>query len=555
MADNDKIGADFATGNGQIEENTLTLGSEGNLTYRDYWEQRILSADALADAIAALHNLPRAELGSIEYEEELFADLSLRFLRESWVFPYRLKDEAFLAVADPTKSEAIRSARLATGAKSELRIAAFDELELLFEQAFASGRAAVSLTASLTAKNARSEDDLQTLQDLASGAPVVRAVDEIFEAAMTLSATDIHIESQEDGLAIRLRVDGLLRSYGVLPAAQSRSVISRVKILAGLDIAERRLPQDGRTRIRVSGADVDLRVATVAGLHGETAVIRLLSRDAKFLDLSALGMAGDDLATVNAQIREPHGLIIVAGPTGSGKTTTLASILSALNTSDRKIITVEDPIEYQIPGLVQTPVRPAIGYTFASAIRSFLRHDPDVLMVGEMRDHETAEIAVQAALTGHLLLTTLHTNNAAEAVVRLADLGIDAFLLRSTLRCVVGQRLVRQLCPRCRRPSRECSAAASALADAGRFQPRPEDTYYVSVGCSWCGGTGFRGRVGLFEVIRLDEDLQSLIRSDVDAKTLASEARIRGMRTMLEDGMEKYRHGVTTVEEVLRATI
>lgn len=372
---------------------------------------------------------------------------------------------------------------------------------------------------------------------------------------MTLSATDIHIESQEDGLAIRLRVDGLLRPHGFLPAAQSRPVISRVKILAGLDIAERRLPQDGRTRIRISGADVDLRVATVAGLHGETAVVRLLSRDAKFLDLGALGMAEEDLAAVNAQIQEPHGLVIVAGPTGSGKTTTLASILSVLNTPDRKIITVEDPVEYQIPGLVQTQVKPAIGYTFAAAIRSFLRHDPNVLMVGEMRDRETADIAIQAALTGHLLLTTLHTNSAAEAVVRLADLGIDSFLLRSTLRCVVGQRLVRQLCTRCRRPTEECSASASALADAGRFQPRPEDTYFVAVGCSWCGGTGYRGRIGLFEVIRLDEGLRTLIRSDVDASKLAQEASTRGMRTMLQDGMEKYRCGITTVEEVLRATI
>ncbi|EAS51312.1 putative general secretory pathway protein E [Aurantimonas manganoxydans SI85-9A1] len=555
MASNQTVDDKFVT---EIRKRTgipCAFDAGERLTYRDYWEQRILAADALADAIAAFHNLPRAQPASIKYRAELFEDLSLQFLREAWIFPYEFGEETVLAVADPTRFEAIRSARLATGAVSELRIAAFDELEVLFEQAFASGRAAASLPASTLMQDARSEDDLQRLQDLASGAPVVRAVDEIFDAAVMLSATDIHIESQEDGLAIRLRVDGLLRPYGFLPAAQSRPVISRVKILAGLDIAERRLPQDGRTRIRVGGADVDLRVATVAGLHGETAVVRLLSRDAKFLDLAALGMAEDDLAAVNVQIQEPHGLVIVAGPTGSGKTTTLASILSVLNTPDRKIITVEDPVEYQIPGLVQTQVKPAIGYTFATAIRSFLRHDPNVLMVGEMRDRETADIAIQAALTGHLLLTTLHTNSAAEAVVRLADLGIDSFLLRSTLRCVVGQRLVRQLCARCRRPTEECSASASALADAGRFQPRPEDSYFVAVGCSWCGGTGYRGRIGLFEVIRLDEGLRTLIRSDVDASKLAQEASTRGMRTMLQDGMEKYRCGITTVEEVLRATI
>ncbi|UIJ73891.1 GspE/PulE family protein [Aurantimonas sp. HBX-1] len=535
----------------------LGRGSDasGPRSYRDCWERRILPADVLADAIAASHDLPRSEPGSIRYQAELFEDLSLQFLRESWVFPYRSGNETLLAVADPTMSEAIRAVRLATGVGSDLRIAAFDELEVLFEQAFASGRDAETSKTTTGPQDARAEDDLQRLQDLASGAPVVRAVDEMFKAAMTLSATDVHIESQEDGLAIRLRVDGLLRPYGHLPVAHSRAIISRVKILAGLDIAERRLPQDGRTRLRISDADVDLRVATVAGLHGETAVIRLLSRDAEFLDLAALGMAEDDLAAVNAQIQEPHGLIIVAGPTGSGKTTTLASILSVLNTSDRKIITVEDPIEYQIPGIVQTQVKPAIGYTFAAAIRSFLRHDPNVLMVGEMRDRETAEIGIQAALTGHLLLTTLHTNNAAEAVVRLADLGIDSFLLRSTLRCVIGQRLVRRLCTRCRKPTEHYSAAASALADAGRFQSQPGDTYFIAVGCRWCGGTGFRGRVGLYEVIRLDDNMRTLIRSDIDAKMLASEAGTRGMRTMLEDGMEKYRRGITTVEEVVRATI
>jgi general secretion pathway protein E len=327
-----------------------------------------------------------------------------------------------------------------------------------------------------------------------------------------------------------------------------------VKILAGLNIAERRLPQDGRARVTVAGTEADLRIATMPTLHGEAVVIRILVKEASALDLSRLGMAPGDLKAFSAELAEPHGLIVVSGPTGSGKTTTLAAALSTLNHPDRKIMTIEDPIEYQIPGVHQTQVKPSINLTFASALRSFLRHDPDIMMVGEMRDHDTATIGIQAALTGHLVLTTLHTNNAADAVVRLIDLGVEDFLLVSALRCVVGQRLVRKLCERCRATSSEMPVAVRTLIDNGSFTPRPDEVFHVAEGCSWCGRTGFRGRIGIFEVLRLDSTLRSLIRRRVDVTEIEAHARAHGMTTMLEDGIAKYRAGMTSIDEVLRAT-
>jgi general secretion pathway protein E len=376
----------------------------------------------------------------------------------------------------------------------------------------------------------------------------------MLEAALNVSATDIHIEPARDGVRVRLRVDGLLRPHLSLPGRMARAVVSRVKILAGLNIAERRLPQDGRARVRIGDAEADLRVATMPTLHGEAVVIRILVKEARALDLSRLGMGPRDLALFSEQLAEPHGLIVVSGPTGSGKTTTLAAALSTLHHPERKIMTIEDPIEYQIPGIHQTQVKPSIDLTFATALRSFLRHDPDVLMVGEMRDRDTATIGIQAALTGHLVLTTLHTNSAADAIVRLVDLGVEDFLLVSALRCIVGQRLVRKLCERCRTPTDHLPAAAAPLVRRGLIDPQPGDVFYVAPGCSWCGRTGYRGRLGIFEVLTLDAELRTLIRTRLDVGAIQAHAQATGMTTMLEDGIAKYKAGLTSIEEVLRAT-
>ena len=524
--------------------------------YHDLWEAGVLSGADLADAIAGFHNLPRVGADHIQYRPELFDGLSRRFLRDAWLFPFPEDGRIALAAADPTREEAIRAVMVALGEPVDIRVAAFDELAVLFEQ-----RGGMPAPGDVEAQRsgdddgeAGAEENIERLQDLASGAPVVHAVDAMLETAINLSATDIHIEPARDGVRVRMRVDGVLRMHQLLPTRMARAVVSRVKILAGLNIAERRLPQDGRSRVRIGETEADLRVATMPTMHGEAVVIRILVKEASALDLSRLGMSASDLKAFKEELAEPHGLIVVSGPTGSGKTTTLAAALSTLNNPERKIMTIEDPIEYQIPGIHQTQVKPSIDLTFATALRSFLRHDPDVMMVGEMRDHDTATIGIQAALTGHLVLTTLHTNNAADAVVRLIDLGVEDFLLVAALRCVVGQRLVRKLCERCRAPTETMPAAARNLAERGLFTPAPGEIYYAAPGCSWCGRTGFRGRIGIFEVLRLTPDLRSLIRRRVDLAEIQEHAIANGMTTMLHDGIAKFRAGVTSIEEVLRAT-
>jgi general secretion pathway protein E len=338
------------------------------------------------------------------------------------------------------------------------------------------------------------------------------------------------------------------------PHAPPQALISRIKILAGLNIAERRLPQDGAARIVVARLDLDIRVATMPTQHGEAAVIRLLPRDRGLLDIPKLGLRADDESKVRRLLDLPHGLIVITGPTGSGKTTTLATMLSALNTPFRKILTIEDPVEYEIAGVNQSQVRPAIGLTFATALRAFVRQDPDVIMVGEIRDAETANIAVHAALTGHLVLTTLHTETAMAAVPRLLDLGVEGFLLKSTLRAAVGQRLVRMLCDRCKaqRP-----VSVSDFATDPRYEAcglTVGDLAWHPRGCERCGGTGYRGRVGVFEVVEVSGGIRDLVQAGVDAGALDEAARRAGSTTMMDDAVSKCREGVTSIAEVLRVT-
>jgi general secretion pathway protein E len=376
----------------------------------------------------------------------------------------------------------------------------------------------------------------------------------MFETAVEYRATDIHIEPFRGTLQVRLRVDGLLRQIPAPPADMARAIISRVKILAGLNIAERRLPQDGRARIRVGRADLDLRVATMPTAHGEAAILRVLERNPRLLDLTRLGLGTRDREIVSHHLEAPHGLIIVAGPTGSGKTTTLASALAMLNSPIRKILTIEDPIEYEIAGVNQSQVKPAIGLTFASALRAFLRQDPDVIMVGEMRDGETAKIGIQASLTGHLVLTTLHTNTAAASVTRLLDMGVESFLLASTVRCIIGQRLVRVLCPDCRRMA---PVDAERLAREPRFVAlgiKAGESVGEPVGCGRCAGSGYRGRQGVFEVLEVTDPVRRLIGARADDAAIERASRDQGMTTIIEDGLAKCRAGVTSVDEILRVT-
>jgi general secretion pathway protein E len=398
------------------------------------------------------------------------------------------------------------------------------------------------------------DDDIDSLRDLASGAPVVRAVNDLLERATELRASDIHIEPFRSGLVVRMRVDGILRAVPFPQDAPPQAVVSRIKILAGLNIAERRLPQDGAARARVGRAEIDIRIATMPTQHGESVVIRLLPRDRGLLDLGKIGLLGRDEATLRRLLALPHGLILITGPTGSGKTTTLATMLSILNEPTRKILTIEDPVEYEIPGVNQSQVKPAIGLTFATAMRAFVRQDPDVIMVGEIRDSETANIAIHAALTGHLVLSTLHTETAAAAVPRLLDLGVEAFLLRSTLRAVVAQRLVRVLCDGCKSAHELTGPEIAADPRYRVLGLAAGEAVYRPVGCERCGGTGYRGRAGIFELLEMTDEVRPFVSAQTDASRIDEAAVRAGMTTMLDDALEKCRAGMTAAPEVLRVT-
>ncbi|MBB5048560.1 general secretion pathway protein E [Rhodopseudomonas rhenobacensis] len=477
---------------------------------------------------------------------------SPRFLRESKIIPFRDAGGRYhVALADPCERAAIRAAELVFGEPVGVVVGSFEDITTVLEKQLNAEAADDSGVAQISEK--QSDDDVESLRDLASGAPVVRALNDLFERAVDLRASDVHVEPFRDRLVVRLRIDGLLRAAPQLDVP-AQALISRIKILAGLNIAERRLPQDGAARIRVGRSELDIRVATMPTQHGETAVIRLLPRDRGLLELGKLGLGAADEATLNRLLALPHGMIVVTGPTGSGKTTTLATMLSILNETTRKILTIEDPVEYEIPGINQSQVKPSIGLTFATALRSFVRQDPDVIMVGEIRDAETAHIAVHAALTGHLVLTTLHTETAAAAVPRLLDLGIEAFLLSSTLRAVVAQRLVRVLCDRCKAPH---VVGSDDLERDPRFEMlgfQHNETVFEAVGCDRCSGTGYRGRHGAFEVLEMTNQMRKLVRPGTDSDTLDRAAIAAGMTTMLQDAVAKCRAGTTTVSEVLRVT-
>ncbi|MFG1328440.1 GspE/PulE family protein [Xanthobacter autotrophicus] len=520
---------------------------------RKVWESTELPAGDFADAVAAFYRLPRVSLPELMAAPALVSHFSPRFLREMTALPFRGADGAVrLAVGDPTDGAVRRAAEIALGEKVALVVASFEDIATVLTERL--GGDEVPAAGITEAGSARADDDIDSLRDLASGAPVVRAVNDLLEKAMELRASDIHIGPFRGTIEVRMRIDGLLRVVPAPADVLPQAVISRIKILAGLDIAERRLPQDGAARLKLGRSEIDVRVALMPTQHGEAAVIRLLPRDRGLLNMDKLGLSPGDAEILKRLLALPHGMVVVTGPTGSGKTTTLATILSILNEPTRKILTIEDPVEYEIKGVYQSQVKPAIGLTFAAALRSFLRHDPDVIMVGEVRDPETAHIAVHAALTGHLVLTTLHTDTAAASVPRLLDLGVEGFLLKSTLRAVIAQRLVRQLCDRCKRPR---TLTAMDVADDPRFSAlgfKAGETVYEPKGCERCGGAGYRGRVGVFEILTLSDEIREMIDRHAGASAVDKAAIAGGMTTMLDDGILKCRAGITSPAEVLRVT-
>ncbi len=534
----------------QLQQLGELLETGSDSAVRLLYRQGFLDQQVLASELSAHLRIPLA--GEDWPEALVLGDvISPRFLREHRVLPLAADDDSVtVAVSDPADSGAIDAIRIASERHVDLRIATenqiLSQLDRLLDQSIvASARGAAAGPAS---------DDEQHLRDLALDAPVIDLVNRLFREAAASRATDLHIEPAKNGVAVRKRVDGLLHDAGFLAHDMGRAAVSRIKILTQLNIAERRLPQDGRARVRAGDREYDIRVATIPTIHGESVSIRFLSATNAVPKLNALGLKQRDLRVIEEQSSHAHGLIVVTGPTGSGKTTTLAAVLNRLNNPTRKILTIEDPVEYQVEGINQIQVRPEIGLTFAATLRSLLRHDPDIIMVGEMRDSETAKIGVNAALTGHLVLTTLHTNSAAGAVTRLLDFDVQSYLIASTLRCVVAQRLVRKLCVNCR----SSYVAAKEELDGVPADCLPDRSQPVrlwrSQGCQHCGGTGYLGRAAIFEILVADERMRGLIRPQVDAATIASAARASGMSTMLMDGFAKCLEGVTTLAELGRVT-
>ncbi len=500
----------------------------------------------LAAAIAASSGLALAEASSFPAAAIHGDRLSPRFLRDIRAVPIRDAGDAVeVAFVDPLDPFALQAMRCALGAAVIPRVGRANELEAALDRLYE-----VAETADDGGGEA-DEADLDRLRDMASDAPVVRAVNSLIARAAEMRASDIHIEPTEDAVKVRFRVDGGLIEQEALPAHYKAALVSRIKVMAGLNIAERRLPQDGRIRQSVRGHEIDLRIATSPTIHGESVVMRLLDRSNLSLDFASLGFHGAVLERFVRTLGLPHGIVLVTGPTGSGKTTTLYAALASLNAPDRKILTIEDPIEYRLVGVNQTQVSPQIGLDFAAALRSFLRQDPDIMMVGEIRDLETAQVAVQASLTGHAILSTLHTNSAASAVTRLLDMGVEPYLIASTLNGVLAQRLVRRLCPDCRRPT---PVNPAALAAMGVSEAPASGVLYQAVGCASCGHTGFRGRAAILEFLEVDDDIRRLIVDRAEAGDIQRVALAGSMRSMMTDGLVKAGEGVTTLDEVLRVT-
>jgi general secretion pathway protein E len=546
MPDTDRLLAELVNAGAltpELRERARRLAAEtGERADRVLIRLGQVSERAVADGFATLLGLNVAGVADYPAMPVCAELLSARFLRAVKVVPLALNEATLdLAMADPFDQAAAGDIGLATGCRPHVLVGLPSEIDAALDRLFGAADHAGGIQDLLTEISDGGEGDVDRLRDLASEAPIVRLVTQILTRAVDRRASDIHIEPFENDLRIRYRLDGQLVEQEPVPRRAAAAILSRVKLMAGLDIAERRLPQDGRVKLSVRGKDIDFRVATTPTLHGESAVLRILDRSGVTLEFTALGMALDSQQSLSRQLERNGGIILVTGPTGSGKTTTLYAALGRLNRTSRKIVTVEDPVEYQIHGINQIQVKPEIGLDFAGVLRSTLRHDPDIIMVGEIRDGDTARIAVQAALTGHLVLSTTHTNNAVATITRLIDLGISEFLIASTLNAVVAQRLVRRLCPDCRLPyhlPEQTAAEIGLTALAGGA----EQALFRAQGCQACFGTGYRGRIGLFEVLEIDEARR--------AQILAHRSVAASAQSLWHDGLSKVLQGLTSLEEV-----
>jgi general secretion pathway protein E len=547
-------------GSGAVDQRTLErarrVASEtGARLDRVLTQLGLVSERGLAEALAQLVAAPIVTPADYP-DAALFVDrLKARFLRKAHALPIAESEEcAVLAMADPLDVFTRNAVAAALERPVAIAVAVPIELEAAFDRLYSEpgeGGDGETLLDEVVTDAEPAEEDAERLKDLASEAPVIRLVNQLIARAVETHASDVHLEPFPDRLRVRYRYDGVLHEIEPPPARLQAAVISRIKIMARLDIAERRLPQDGRIKLTVRGHEIDFRVSTIPALYGETVVLRVLDRTAVEFDYHKLGLPEDIRAGVERSLELPNGMVLVTGPTGSGKTTTLYTGLLKLNTVARKIVTVEDPIEYQLTGINQIQVKPQIGLNFASLLRSILRQDPDVIMIGEIRDLETAQIAVQAALTGHLVLSTLHTNSAAATMTRLRDMGLEDYLLTATLKAVLAQRLVRRLCPKCKTPE----AAPAALRERfglDRLAGGGAITLYHPQGCPECRGTGFRGRRAIAELLVPSRAIDRLIFDGADDSTIERAAIADGMRSIFDSGLLAVLDGDTTIEEVVR---
>tara|TARA_B100000686_G_scaffold353321_1_gene458470 strand:- start:547 stop:2253 length:1707 start_codon:yes stop_codon:yes gene_type:complete len=539
----------------EIKNNNLHSGSYMGKTLVDHG---YIHTQTLLETLSTELRLPYVKRDQYPKSGLPVEDLSISetFLREKIIFPLQLKEDSLIvAVYDPFDLYTIEDLKVSLG--KNIRVVLSSEQDILESIEAHYGKGGSSAMDRMVGNindddlhGLDSDESTEHIRDMASEAPVIKLVNHIISEAIESRASDIHFEPFADELLLRYRIDGILHEFDPPPKRLSSAITTRIKIMAKMDISERRLPQDGRIKLKILGKDIDMRVSTLPTLHGESVVMRILDRGSLLLDLSQMGFPKQVYEELEELILKPYGKLLVTGPTGSGKTTTLYAALSKINTPNKKIITVEDPVEYQMRGINQIHVKSQIGLNFASGLRSIVRQDPDVIMVGEIRDPETAEISIQAALTGHLVFSTVHTNDAAGAITRLLDMGIENFLISSALLGVLAQRLVRVICPDCKEEKPLAQALRAEIGHLGKENIK----VYQGKGCKACSQTGFRGRCGIYELLVIDDKIRELILKKSTAQIIRDQARQKGMKTLREDGWDKVIKGITTVEEILRVT-
>ena len=540
---------------GEIKANQLQVGRYLGKTLVDHG---YIHADVLLETLSKELSLPFISLEEYPKTQLPIKELNISeaFLKEKTIFPIQIKDDTLtIAVFDPFDLHTIENLKISLGKNIKILLSTEETIVEAIETYYGAGDSTMGrmVESIKDDENSFTDTDLDTehIRDMASEAPVIKLVNHIISKATEMGASDIHLEPFAEDLILRYRIDGILHNFEAPPKKLNSALCTRIKIMAKLDISERRLPQDGRIKLKVHGKEIDMRVSALPTLYGESLVIRILDRGNLTVELEKMGFPKQELEQFQKLIHKPYGKLLVTGPTGSGKTTTLYGALQNINTPDKKIITIEDPVEYQIRGINQIHVKPQIGLDFASGLRSIVRQDPDVIMVGEIRDAQTADVAIQAALTGHLVFSTVHTNDAAGAITRLLDMGVENYLISSALLGVLAQRLVRVICRTCIEPIEVAPALIAEIDNPGQDSIKA----FHGKGCKECNHTGFSGRAGIYELLVVDDAVRQLILTKATSQIIRESARKKGMTTLREDGWKKVAKGITTVEEVLRVTL